>query len=397
MYFLLKRRDRNMENGMQDLMNELNDSIKVIHPGDILKGKVLSVKEDEVLVNIGYMTDGIIAREELSSDPRVNPKDVVKVDDEILVYVLEINDGEGNVSLSKKQAEAIHVWDELQEIIDAGKTLNITVKEAVKGGVTADIKGIRAFIPASQLSLRRIEDLNTVVGTSMDVVVMEIDKEKKRVILSRKEVELKEAEGKKAALWASLKKGEKRSGVVTRLARFGAFVDLGGMDGLIHNNDLSWKRVVNPADIVSVGDTVEVYILDFDKDNNRISLGLKDVAQNPWNVVKNNFAVGSVVDGKVVRVVDFGAFVELQPGVEGLVHISEISEERIAKPSDVLKAGDNVKVKILDIDTAKSKMSLSIKEAMAKPQEDYSQYNSSDEGSTLGDLFKDKFKDIKFD
>lgn len=385
-----------MEN-MQDLMNELNDSIKVIHPGDIIKGKVLSVKEDEVLVNIGYMTDGIIAREELSSDPRVNPKDIVNVDDEILVYVLEINDGEGNVALSKRQAEAIHVWDELQEIMDGGKTISVTIKEAVKGGVTADIKGVRAFIPASQLSLHRIEDLNTVVGKTMDVVVLELDKEKKRVILSRKEIELKEAESKKAVLWSSLKKGEKRSGVVTRLARFGAFVDLGGIDGLIHNNDLSWKRVVNPADVVSVGDAVEVYVLDFDKATNRISLGLKDVAQDPWNTVKANFAVGSVVDGTVVRVVDFGAFVELQPGVEGLVHISEISEERIAKPSDVLKAGDAVKVKILDIDNAKSKISLSIKEAVAKPQEDYSQYNSSDSGSTLGDLFKDKFKDLKFD
>jgi small subunit ribosomal protein S1 len=385
-----------MEN-MQDLMNELNDSIKVIHPGDIIKGKVLSVKEDEVLVNIGYMTDGIIAREELSSDPRVNPKDIVNVDDEILVCVLEINDGEGNVALSKRQADAIHIWDELQEIKEAGKTINIKVREAVKGGVTADLKGIRAFIPASQLSLRRIEDLNSVVGKTMDVVVMELDKEKKRVILSRKEIELKEAEGKKETLWTSLKKGEKRSGVVTRLARFGAFVDLGGMDGLIHNNDLSWKRVVDPADVVSVGDVVEVYILDFDKATNRISLGLKDVSQNPWNAVKANFAVGSVVEGKIVRVVDFGAFVELQPGVEGLVHISEISEERIAKPSDVLKAGDTVKVKILDIDNAKSKISLSIKEAAAKPQEDYSQYNKEDSGSTLGDLFSEKLKGLKFD
>lgn len=386
-----------MENSMQDLMNELNDSFKVIHPGDIIKGKVLSVKEDEVLVNIGYMTDGIISREELSSDPRVNPKDVVKVDDEILVYVLEINDGEGNVALSKKLADAIHIWDELQEIKDAGKTINVKVKEAVKGGVTADINGIRAFIPASQLSLHRVEDLNTVVGQSMDVVIMELDKEKKRVILSRKEVELKEAEKKKEALWASLKKGEKRTGVVTRLARFGAFVDLGGIDGLIHNNDLSWKRVVNPADVVSVGDTVEVYVLDFDKAANRISLGLKDVDQNPWNTVAANFAVGSIVEGKVVRVVDFGAFVELEPGVEGLVHVSEISEDRITKPSDVLKVGDTVKVKILDIDNEKSKISLSIKEAVAKPQEDYSQYNSQDTGSTLGELFGDKLKGLKFD
>ena len=231
----------------------------------------------------------------------------------------------------------------------------------------------------------------------MEVAIIELDKEKKKIILSRKAVELKEAEEKKAKLWASLKKGEKRTGTVTRLARFGAFVDLGGVDGLIHNNDLSWKRVINPADVVSVGDSVDVYVLDFDKANNRISLALKDINENPWNTVASKFAVGSVVEGKVVRVVDFGAFVELETGIEGLVHISEISEERIAKPSDVLKVGDTVKVKILDIDNEKSKISLSIKEAIAKPQVDLSKYNSNDTGATLGDILGDKLKGLKLD
>lgn len=385
-----------MEN-MGDLMKELNDSIKVIHPGDILKGTVLSVKEDEVLVNIGYMTDGIIAREELSSDPRVNPKDVVNAGDEIFVYVIEVNDGEGNVALSKKLADSVKVWDELQQLKAEDKTIKVTVKEAVKGGVTADLKGVRAFIPASQLSLYHVEDLNNFVGKALDVAIMELDQDKKRVILSRKEIELKEAEVKKTAVWSSLKKGEKRRGTVTRLARFGAFVDLGGVDGLIHNSDLSWKRIVNPSEVVSVGDVVEVYVLDFDSANNRISLGLKDVAQNPWNSVKDKFSVGSVVDGTIVRLVDFGAFVELEPGIEGLVHISEISEERILKPSDVLKVGDKVKVKILDLDTQKEKISLSIKEAISRPQEDYSEFNDSDTSDTIGDLFSEKLKGLKFD
>jgi len=382
---------------MQDLMNELDNSIKAIHPGDILKGKVLSVKEDEVLVNIGYMADGVISKEELSSDPNVKPMDLVKVDDEILVYVLKVNDGEGNVALSKKQADAVHLWDELEELKKEDKTISVTIKAAVKGGVTADVKGVRAFIPASLSSLQRIDDLNSLVGKTMEVAIIELDKEKKKIILSRKAVELKEAEEKKAKLWASLKKGEKRTGTVTRLARFGAFVDLGGVDGLIHNNDLSWKRVINPADVVSVGDSVDVYVLDFDKANNRISLALKDINENPWNTVASKFAVGSVVEGKVVRVVDFGAFVELETGIEGLVHISEISEERIAKPSDVLKVGDTVKVKILDIDNEKSKISLSIKEAIAKPQVDLSKYNSNDTGATLGDILGDKLKGLKLD
>lgn len=385
-----------MEN-MGDLMKELNDSIKIIHPGDILKGTVLSVKEDEVLVNIGYMTDGIIAREELSSDPRVNPKDVVNAGDEVFVYVIEVNDGEGNVALSKKLADSVKVWDELQQLKAEDKTIKVTVKEAVKGGVTADLKGVRAFIPASQLSLYHVEDLNNFVGKALDVAIMELDQDKKRVILSRKEIEIKEAEVKKTAVWSSLKKGEKRRGTVTRLARFGAFVDLGGVDGLIHNSDLSWKRIVNPSEVVSVGDVVEVYVLDFDSANNRISLGLKDVAQNPWNSVKDKFSVGSVVDGTIVRLVDFGAFVELEPGIEGLVHISEISEERILKPSDVLKVGDKVKVKILDLDTQKEKISLSIKEAISRPQEDYSEFNDSDTSDTIGDLFSEKLKGLKFD
>ncbi|MDP4089242.1 MAG: 30S ribosomal protein S1 [Bacillota bacterium] len=385
-----------MEN-MEDLMKELNDSIKVIHPGDILKGTVLAVKEDEVLVNIGYMTDGIIAREELSSDPRVNPRDVLNVGDEIFAYVIEVNDGEGNVALSKKMADSVKVWDDLRQLKDEEKTLTVRIKEAVKGGVTADVKGVRAFIPASQLSLRHVEDLGSFVGKDLEVAVMELDEEKRRIILSRKEIERKEADANKTELWATLKKGEKRRGTVTRLARFGAFVDLGGVDGLVHNNDLSWKRIFNPADVVSVGDAVEVYVLDFDKATGRISLGLKDVAQNPWNGVKDKYPAGAVVDGTVVRVVDFGAFVELEPGVEGLVHISEISEERVVKTSDVLKASDKVKVKILEVDPKKEKISLSIKEATAKPQEDYSQYNTSDDSGTIGDLFKEKFKNFKFD
>lgn len=386
-----------MENSMQDFLQELDNSLKVIHSGDILKGKVLSVKDDEVLVNIGYMTDGIISKEELSSDPKANPKDLVKVDDEILVYVLEVNDGEGNVALSKKRADAVHLWDELDELKNGNKTIEVTINAVVKGGVTADIKGVRAFMPASMASLHRIEDLNSLVGKTMEVAIAELDKDKKKIILSRKEVELKAAEEKKAKVWASLKKGEKRTGKVARLARFGAFVDLGGVEGLIHNNDLSWKRVINPADVVSVGDSVEVYVIDFDKANNRISLALKDKDENPWNTVTDKFAVGNVVEGKVVRVVDFGAFVELEAGIEGLVHVSEISEERITKPSDVLKVGDTVKVKILDIDNEKSKISLSIKDAIAKPQEDYSKYNSEDTGATLADLFGDKLKGLKLD
>lgn len=389
--------DTQNENSMQDFMDAINASMKKIHIGELVKGTVISVKEDEVLVNIGYMTDGIITREELSYDSSLQPSEIVKAGDEIYAVVLEINDGEGNVALSKKAADSVKVWEELKEASQNETVLNITVKEAVKGGVIADIKGVRAFMPASQISVSYIDNLASVVGKSFAAKIIELDADKNKLVVSAKEVELKALEAKKEELWASLKKGEKRTGIVKRLAKFGAFVDLGGVDGLIHNNDLSWKRIVNPADIVSVGDTVEVFVLDFDKVSGKIALGLKDVAENPWNAAKDKFAIGNVVEGTVARLADFGAFVELEPGVDGLVHISQISEERILKPSDVLSVGQKVKVKIIDLDSAKNKISLSMKEAVEKPKEDYSQYVDSASSFSLADLFKDKFKDINFD
>ncbi|MDT8718929.1 30S ribosomal protein S1 [Clostridium sp. 19966] len=389
--------DTQNENSMEDFMDAINASMKKIHAGDLVNGTVISVKEDEVLVNIGYMTDGIITREELSYDNKLSASEIVKAGDEIYALVLEINDGEGNVSLSKKAADSLKVWEDLKEAFEKGTSLNITVKEAVKGGVTADVKGVRAFMPASQISVSYVDNLASVVGKSFEAKIIELDTDKKRLVVSAKELELQELETKKEALWTSLKKGEKRTGIVKRLAKFGAFVDLGGVDGLVHNNDLSWKRVNNPGEIVSVGDTVEVFVLDFDKSAGKISLGLKDVAENPWNKAEDKFAVGNVVEGTVVRLADFGAFVELEPGVDGLVHISEISEERILKPSDVLSLGQKVKVKIINIDSAKNKISLSIKEAIEKPKEDYSQYVDTESGFSLADLLKDKLKDIDFD
>lgn len=390
--------ENNNEISMSDFMKELDSSMKRIHEGDILKGSVISVSDEEVLVNIGYMADGIIARNEVSNDSSVSPKELLKAGDEIYVYVLGVNDGEGNVALSKKLADSLKIWDDLEDSFKNGNTITVKIAEVVKGGVTSNVQGVRAFIPASQLSYNYVNDLNEFVGRTLEVKVIELDKEKKKVVLSRKEIEKEEVEAKKGKTWESIKKGEKRKGVVTRLAKFGAFVDLGGIDGLIHINDLSWKRVMDPAEVVSVGDEVEVYVIDFDKAKQRISLGLKEVAANPWNKVSDKFKVGDVVEGTVVKLMDFGAFVEIEAGVEGLVHISEISEERILKPSDVLKAGDKVKVKILEIHKDTKKISLSIKDAQNKATEDFSAYVDKEEGSvTLGDLFKDKLKNFKFD
>jgi len=385
------------EGTMKDVIGNIDESMVNINSGDVVKGKVISVTEDEVLVNIGYMTDGVIAKEEISNEKEINPMDILKVDDEIFVYIMKVNDGEGNVQLSKKRADSLKVWDKLQAILDEDKTLEITINEIVKGGATANVEGIRAFIPASQMSNAYIEDLQEFKGKTLEVKVIELDKETKKLVLSRKAIEKEESEVKGNVVWDSLKKGEKRKGVITRLAKFGAFVDLGGVDGLIHVSELSWKRVTEPSEIVSVGEEVEVTVLDFDREKSRISLGLKAAAGNPWNNISSTYKTNDIVEGTVVRIMDFGAFVQLPSGIDGLVHLSEISEDRIEKVSDVLKVGDVVKVKIGDINEKDRRISLSIKEALDKSYGDLSKYNGEEEqGLTLGDIFKNKFKDFKF-
>jgi len=381
---------------MKEAMANTEDSTVYIHSGEIVSGTVLSVNDDEVVVNIGFMTDGVIPKEEISNEKEVNPTDVVKIGDEISVYIMKINNGEGNVLLSKKRADSLKVWDEFQEILDGNKTLEITVSDIVKGGATTYIDGVRAFIPASQMSDAYIENLQDFKGKTMEVKIIELDKENKNIVLSRRVIEKEENEAKRDIVWNELKKGEKRKGVVTRLAKFGAFVDLGGIDGLIHVSQLSWKRVQEPSEVVSVGQEVEVKVLDFDKEKGRISLGLKDEAGNPWNNIVNNYKAGSIVEGTIVKLMDFGAFVQLESGVEGLVHLSEISEERIAKVSDVLKVGEVVKVKIGEINEKDRRISLSIREA-ARGNEDFSQYKQEEQGGvTLGDILGDKFKNYKF-
>ncbi|PRR78824.1 30S ribosomal protein S1 [Clostridium liquoris] len=383
--------NNNEEISMNEIMGEIEKSMKRIHEGDVVKGTVVSVSSDEVLVNIGYMADGIISSNELSQEDILNPGD------EIYVYILKINDGEGNVALSKKKADEIKTWDDLQEDFNSATIFKVKVSQIVRGGAIAYINGIRAFIPASHISYSYVKDLNSFINKEINVKIIEFDKYKGKVVLSAKEVEKEEVEKIKEKLWESLQKGEKRMGTVTRIVKFGAFVDLGGVEGLIHLNDLSWKRVNNPSEVVSVGDKVSVYVLDFDKEKNRISLGLKDVAEDPWKLAISKYKVGEIVEGKVVKLLDFGAFVELEDGLEGLVHITEISDDRILKPSDVLNIGDRVKVKILEIDEEAKKMSLSIKAGNSASSEEISKYNDNDGGVTLGDLLKDKFKDFNFE
>lgn len=362
------------ENDMMKMMDEYEKTMSSFRTGDVVDGTVIYVNEREAMVNIGYKSDGIIALDELTDDPSVKATDVLSEGDTVRVLIVKMNDNEGNVVLSKKRVDNIKNWDELEEMVKNGTHVEAKVLQATKGGVIALVNNVRGFIPASMLSVSYVEDLQKFVGKSFRVVVKEVDSRKNRVILSRKEVERIENEIKKNLIFDKLKVGEVREGEVVRIADFGAFVDIDGVDGLIHISELSWSKVKHPSDVLKVGNRVKVYIIDFDKSKSKISLSLKQTVENPWNNVETKYALDSVVEGVVKSLPDFGAFVELEDGVDGLVHISQISDERINKPSDVLSINEKVTVKVISLDLDAKKIGLSIKEANRKEEvsEDFS-------------------------
>ena len=371
-------------NSMESFLD--NYDVKRIKTGDILKGTVIEVSDKEVSVNINYAFDGLITREELTNDD-TNPMEVVKPGDEIDVYVISPNDGEGYVLLSRIRALAVTEREDIESAFENGESITVKVKEAVKGGVVAYYGNIRIFIPGSQISRERVE-LSDMVGKTLEVKLIELDFKNRKVVASRRVIEEAEYEKNKKAVWAALKSGEKRTGVVVKLAKFGAFVNLGGVQGLIHINDLAWERVKRVEDVVNVGDKVEVFIGNVDRENERLSLVLKDVDKEPWNVYGDTLKEGDIIEGTVTKLANFGAFVEVKPGVEGLVHITEITDDNIVKASDVLTSGQKVKVKVMNVDSEAKKLSLSIKDAEEKSKE-YMKYNDDEEGETLADLFKD--------
>lgn len=375
------------QNTMLDFMDEIEKSMRRVHKDDILDGTIISVGEEEILVNINYTSDGIITKEEMAQDFEY------KEGAEITVIVLDPHDAEGNVVLSHKSAEAIVGWEDLEEAFEGKKKISVKVSEVVKGGVTASYRSVRCFIPASLLSYRYVEDLSSYIGKDLLVTVEDFDRENRRVVLSRKSVETEERQGQKKLLMNELQEGEMRQGVVTKLMKFGAFVDLGGVEGLIHLSDLAWHRVNDPSEVVSEGDAVTVYVASVDHRNGKIGLVLKNVDDDPWQGAAEYYRPDDIIEGTVVRLMDFGAFVEVEAGIEGLVHLSEISSERIRKPSDKLKVGDTVQAVILSVDEKNKKMSLSIKDAEGQVSDDVDLVQE-DQPATLGDLFGDKFKDF---
>ena len=378
--------NQNIEGTMGDLLKDFD--VKRIRTGDILDGEVIDVNDKEVTVNINYAFDGVIEKNELTNMDK-DPREVVKSGDKIKVYVLSPNDGEGYVQLSRVKALEITEREDIKKAFDNEEIIKVYVKEEVKGGLVAYYGNIRIFIPASLASRERV-NLADLIGKEIEVKIIELDFKARKIVASRRVIEDEIYENNKKELWKSIKSGEKRNGVVKKLIKAGAIVDIGGLTGLIHLNDLSWGRVNRAEDVVKEGDKVEVFVGEVDIKNQRVSLILKDINEDPWTKNVEKLKLGEVLEGKVVNLLKFGAFVELFPGVEGLVHINEISEEHIAKPSDVLKLGQKVKVKVLDVDKTNKKISLTIKDAEERSKE-YLQYNDNDEGVSLGDLFKGLF------
>ena len=348
----------------------LNESFKTLHNGSVLKGSVIRVTDNEVFVNLGYKADGIIEKSEFSNDTNIDLKSEVSVGDEIEVFVMKINDGDGNVILSKKRLEMNKGFDELEEAFNNKTVLKGKIVDVIKGGLIANINGVRVFVPSSQISNKFVQDLNSFKNQELDFNIIEFNKAKRRVIAGRKDLVQAMEDEAKAKVYDNIKVGDKLEGSVSRVVDFGAFVDLGGVDGLIHISEISWGRVKKVSDVLKEGDKVTVYVLDIDKDKNKISLSLKDSSQNPWVLAKDKYHLSDIVEGKVVRLVDFGAFVELEDGIDGLVHISQISQKHIAKAEEVLSIGQIIKAKITEIDTANKKISLSIKELDAPKEED---------------------------
>ena len=340
-------------------MEDIEKTVVRIRTGQTVTGTVVQITDDEVCVNIGYKSDGLIKRADLVD------KDV-NMGDEIEVEVVKVNDGEGNVLLSQRNIVNRKAWDALMEKYENNEYIDAVGKEAVKGGLLATVEGgVRAFVPASQLAQRYVEKIAQFVGQDMKLKIIDVDKQKKRIVASRKQVIEEESAAKKAAAWENLEEGAVVTGIVRRFADFGAFVDLGGVDGLIHITDLAWNRVGHPSEVLAVNQEVEVKILSLDKERERIQLGYKQLQPKPWDNIEEKYPVGVILERNVVRIRPFGAFIELEPGVDGLVHISQCALTRVAKVEDVLTVGQPVRVKVLAVDPEAKRISLSIREALA--------------------------------
>ena len=360
-----------------------------VEDGQIVEGTVVKVDRDEVLLDIGYKSEGVIPARELSIRNDVDPSEIVSLGDAIEALVLQKEDKEGRLVLSKKRAQYERAWGTIEKIKEEDGVVSGPVIEVVKGGLILDI-GLRGFLPASLVELRRVRDLQPYVGRSLEAKIIELDKNRNNVVLSRRAWLEETQKEQREEFLENLKPGEVRRGTVSSVVNFGAFVDLGGMDGLVHVSELSWKHVDHPGSVVQVGDEIEVQVLEVDLDRERISLSLKATQQDPWQEFASNHRVGELVYGRVTKLVPFGAFVQVGDGIEGLVHISEMSAHHVDLPEQVVTPGEELWVKIIDLDLQRRRISLSIKQAAeggvvaAEYQEHFGEHAYDDEGNYIG-------------
>ncbi|WP_298802883.1 30S ribosomal protein S1 [uncultured Pseudokineococcus sp.] len=346
----------------EDFLAAIDATIKYFNDGDIVSGTIVKVDRDEVLLDIGYKTEGVIPSRELSIKHDVDPNEVVGVGDEVEALVLQKEDKEGRLILSKKRAQYERAWGTIERIKDEEGVVTGTVIEVVKGGLILDI-GLRGFLPASLVEMRRVRDLQPYVGQELEAKIIELDKNRNNVVLSRRAWLEETQSAVRHNFLQTLQKGQVRSGVVSSIVNFGAFVDLGGVDGLVHVSELSWKHIDHPSEVVEVGQQVTVEVLDVDMDRERVSLSLKATQEDPWQQFARTHAIGQVVPGRVTKLVPFGAFVRVEEGIEGLVHISELAVRHVEVPEQIVGVGDEIFVKVIDIDLERRRISLSLKQA----------------------------------
>ncbi|MEG0320551.1 MAG: 30S ribosomal protein S1 [Niameybacter sp.] len=379
---------------MAEFMDQIDKSMIRIRKGDIKTATVVSVEDAGIITNIGTHADAIVPWNEYSYEEVA--KEDVQAGDTFDVLVINTDDGEGNIIVSKKRAESEVALGNIEELYKAHTHFNVKVKEVVKGGVIAMLQGMRAFIPGSQLTDTYVEDLSDFVGKQIEVEIIEFNGKNKKIVLSGKEIaKAKTAELKKER-FNSIVEGEKYTGTITKLMPYGAFVNIGGVEGLVHNTDLSWTRIKHPSDVVKEGDQLQVTVMNIDTEKGKIALRAKDVAMDPWYLETANLEKGQVLKGKVVKMMSFGAFVSLSDHVEGLVHISQITERRISKPEEALELGQEVKVKITQLDKANKKIGLSMTEVEEEVDASMMAYMAEDEDSisTMGDVLGNAFKDL---
>ncbi len=345
----------------------LEKSIKTLYTGEKVTGIVAAITPTEISVDLGTKQSGYIPMAELSDDPTVDVNDIVQVGNEIETYVVRVNDVEGTVMLSKKRLDMVKNWDDVEAAKESGEVMEGIVTEENKGGVVASVKGVRVFIPASQTGIPKGQPLTPLLKTRVRLRITDVNRSRRRVVGSIRAVQGEERRAAAEKIWNEIEVGKQYHGVVKSLTSYGAFVDIGGIDGMVHVSELSWNRIKHPSEVVNPGDEVDVYVISFDKENRKISLGHKDPNQNPWKVFTDSYSVGSVANVKIVKLMDFGAFAEIVPGVDGLIHISQIADHRIGKPGDVLSEGVYVDAKITAIDEEKHKVSLSIRALLEQP------------------------------